>query len=114
MILTAPNTAIGPFVVGEKPAPLQYQFQDASGAPLPIVAYTVKFNVRERNGTNTVYNATLADGPNGIVEYTWIGGEFPTPGHWFAEFWVGNNVQRFCSVEITFNVRTPIGPVPNI
>jgi hypothetical protein len=102
-------------VIGEKPAPLQYQFQDSAGVALPIVGYTVKFNVREQSAAGaTQYNGALIDGPNGIVGYTWLGTEFLTPGTYLSEFWTGNGAQRYASWVITFQVRSAIGTVPNI
>lgn len=112
----APEITIGPFVVGERPAPLVYQFQDANGAPLNLSAgYTAKFTYREVNATSsTEAAATMADAPNGKVQYVWTGIEFPTPGKYVAEFWTGNGTNRFASSLIVFRVRKPVGNVPAI
>lgn len=112
----SPNTEIGPFVVGEKPAPLQYQYQDGDGVPINIVGYTVKFVIKERDGLAAqTFNGTLVDGPNGIAGYTWTSAEFPAPGHYVAELWIGNGgPQRFASILLTLTVRASIGLVPNI
>lgn len=115
MLLNSPSTAIGPFVCGEKPAPLQYQFLDAAGAAIPLTGYAVRFIIRERDsGATSTVNGTLSDGPNGIAQYAFTGTEFPTPGKYQMEFVVGNTVQRFNSVIITAAVRAPLGPEPAI
>jgi BppU N-terminal domain len=112
--VSTPSVRIGPFVIGEKPAPLEYQFQKSDGTPLPIAGYTVKFIYRERDGAATTANGTLTDGPNGKVTYTWTGSEFATPGHYQSEFWVGNGTNRFASILIEFDVRASVGDVPQI
>lgn len=113
--MSSPSAVIGPFVVGEKPAPLQYTFQDSNGNALNINGYAVKFSVREQFGTPSIFDGVLISGGNtGIVQYSWTGAEFPTAGSYFAEFWVGNGTQRFASWLITFSVRLPVGVVPSI
>jgi hypothetical protein len=110
-----PEVTIGPFVVGEKPITLQYQFEDSNGVALDLTSYTAKFSYREQDGSATIANATvIAPQTAGKVEYIWQGTEFPTPGHYLAEFWVGNLAQRFASVLIRFEVRLPVGQVPSI
>jgi hypothetical protein len=113
--MSSPAVNIGSMVVGEKPAPIEYQFQDASGVPIPLTAYTAKFVIREeRSTTAQTFNATVTDVANGKVTYVWVGNEFSTSGHWMGEFWVGNGVQRFCSWLITWDVRVALGTVPSI
>lgn len=114
--MSTPKVTIGPYVVGEKPAPFVYTFQDYAGAALPITGYAAKFIVRRSDdpaGAQT-YNATVSNGAAGQVTYTWTGAEFPVPGHYLAEMWVGNGSNRFASVLIRFDVRSAVGPVPNI
>jgi hypothetical protein len=111
---TSPSISTGPFVVGEKPAPLLYGFQDSNGAVIDLTGYTAKFVYREQDGTPTTANATLPTPANGQAQYSWTGVEFPTPGHYLAEFIVGNGTQRFNSILITFDVRAPVGLEPNI
>lgn len=103
--------------VGEIPNPLVYQFLDGDGNPLNLTGYTAKVNIGEKTGGLSVTNgtATITDAPNGKVTYTFTGGEFPTPGHWEIELWVGNaGTRRYASVHILVDVAYAIGPVPAI
>lgn len=111
-----PSRLIGPFKVGEKPAPLVYTFQDENGAAINLTGYTVKFNYREReiSSASVGNGALVSGGTTGQVQYVWTGNEFPTPGHYLAEFWVGNGTQRWASLTIKFDVSAPIGAVPSI
>lgn len=112
--MSQPSVQIGPYVVGEKPTPLQYTFQDSVGAVLDLSGYTAKFVYREQYGVATTVNATIPSPTGGVAQYVWTGVEFPTPGHYRARFWVGNNAQRFASVLILFDVADAEGPVPSI
>lgn len=108
------SVTIGPYVMGEKPAPLTYQFLDSDGNAINLVGYTAKFSYQEHDGAPTVANATVSDGPNGKVQYTFTGAEFATAGRYRAEFWAGNSTNRFASVDIVFNVAVSVGAAPNI
>ena len=113
----AENTVcIGPFVTGERPVPLEYQFQNSDGSPRDITAFAVRFIWREKDGAPTTRNGLLSGTPtDGKVTYVWQGDEFLTPGHYLAEFWVGNGASlKFASVKITWDVRAAVGPVPVI
>lgn len=101
---------IGPFVAGERPLPLEYQFLDADGDPLNITGYTVKFVMRERHGLSVTYNGSLLDAANGKVVYTWTGTEMLIAGRWEAEFTVENAGNRFVSLRLVFDVVRPVGP----
>lgn len=110
-------TPSNPFVVGEIPDPVEYQFQQANGTPLPVGGFQARFTVRERWSTTPAeYAAQVTDGPAGKVTYTWTGSEFPTPGRYLAELWVGNTPggSRFASVLLSFTARAPVGAVPAI
>lgn len=103
-----------PYIIGEKPSPLEYQFLDGNGAVINITGFTAKFNYKENDGTAVSAAATVSDGPNGKARYTFTGNEFATAGHYKAEFWVGNGTNRYASVEIDFDVAIPVGTVPSI
>lgn len=112
----SPSDIIGPFVVGEIPAPLYYDFQDSNGLDLDLTGYTIKYMFREYMSSVAVTkNASLVGGvPKGRVQYVWDGTELVGPGHYLSEFWAGNGVQRFASLLILFDVRISVGPVPAI
>lgn len=106
---------VGPYVVGEKQAPLEYQYLDSAGVPIDLTGYTAKFVFRERDSASAITaNAVVTNPTSGKVTYTWTGTEFTTSGHWMAEFWVGNLAQRWCSWLILFDVRNSLGAVPSI
>jgi hypothetical protein len=114
--VSQPSVQIGPYVVGEKPVPLTYTFLDSNGNALDLTGYTAKFSIHESLGVvSTSLNAVVNAPPTaGVVQYTWAGTEFPTPGHYRARFWTGNLAQRFASILITFDVADSEGPVPAI
>jgi hypothetical protein len=112
--VSQPSVVIGPFTVGEKPVPLLYTFLDHDGKIIDLTGYTAKFVYREASGALVTANATIPNPTTGAAQYTWIGGEFPTPGHYRARFWVGNLAQRLASVLITFDVSDAEGPIPSI
>lgn len=108
---------IGPFVAGEIPAPLAYQFLSSAGMAIDLGGYTAKFSCREMSGgapTVDGVSAVVSDPTNGVVTYTWTGTEFPTAGRYEAEVWVGNTTQRFASVLLKFEVRAAVASVPDI
>lgn len=109
------DITLGPYVVGEKPAPLEYTFLDSSGTPLDLTGYTAAFRCQERF-TPGAFDGTAAipTGTDGIVVYTWTGSEFPTSGRYFAELWAGNGTNRFASLRIRFEVAAPVGDVPSV
>lgn len=114
---SSPSIDIGPFVQGEVPAPLEYQFLGEDGAALNLTGYAARFSCEERGGGNVSKDAVVAsitDATNGYVTYTWDGAEFPTAGRYQAELWVGNGLHRFASVLLLFTVREPVASVPNV
>jgi len=108
------NIEIGPYVVGERPAPLVYQFLDSAGTAINLTGFTAKFNYQERDGAAVTANATISDAVNGKAQYTFTGAEFSTAGRYRAEMWVGNLTNRYASVDITFDVAVPVGTPPAI
>jgi len=103
-----------PYVVGEKPAPLVYQYLDSTGQPISIAGWVAEFHVKERFGSPSVFSASIFDGPSGKVQHVWTGSEFSTPGEYYAQFWVGNDTYRYASTLIKFKVASVIGTVPSL
>lgn len=112
----AENTeCIGPFVSGEIPAPLRYQFLDASGVPLDLAGYQARFLFAEEDLPSVEHQANLVDGgAQGTVEYIWDDVDLVTVGHYIGELWTGNGTQRYASIMVTWDVRRARGPVPAI
>lgn len=113
--MASSSTVIGPYVVGEKPAPLEYTFLDSSGSAMDLTGYTAEFVIRPVDGTSaTTHDASITDPAGGVVTYTWDGTEFSEPGKHWAEIWVGNTTNRFASLRMEYSVRASVGPVPAI
>jgi hypothetical protein len=112
--MSASSVTIGPYVVGGKPPPLVYTFLDSAGAAINLTGYTAVFNFRPVDGTATVGAATVTTPLTGQVTHTWTGAEFEAPGDHWAEFWVGNTTNKFCSLRLEYSVRAAVGPVPAI
>jgi BppU N-terminal domain len=112
----ASDITIGPYVVGEKPVPLEYTFLESDGTVLNLTGYTAKFVTRPVDDPSAVatYSATVSSPAAGVVTYTWDGTELVTPGSHWAELWVGNTVNRYASLRMTYSVRQSVGPVPAI
>jgi BppU N-terminal domain len=101
---------IGPFVGGERPLPLTYQFQDSDGEPLNLTGYVARLVIKERRGTSTAYEAIVSDPTNGRVSYVWTGTELIVAGRYEAEFTVTSATNRFVSLRFVFDVIRPVGP----
>lgn len=106
--------ACGPYVVGEKPPPLEYSFLDSNGVAINLTGYQAKFVYKEADDLSVTVNATVSTPLGGTVQYIWTGTEFATPGQYRAEFWAGNGTNRYASLVLVFEVRNSVGPVPNI
>lgn len=105
---------LGPYVVGEKPPPLEYTFQNSAGAAINLTGYTAKFKYQRTDDSATEANATVSDAVAGKVTYTWTGPEFATPGDYWAEVWVGNGTNRYASLRLEYTVRAGVGSTPSI
>lgn len=107
-------TITEPYIVGEIPSPLEYQFLDAAGTPINVSGWAAELHIQEKFGTATVLTASVSDGPNGKVRHVFSAGELTTPGSYRAQFWAGNGVNRYASVDIKFTVATSVGTAPAI
>jgi hypothetical protein len=105
---------LGTYTVGEKPAPLVYQYLDHDGVVIDLTGYQVRFVFQPIGGPATTANGSLVVAANGTVQYTWLGTEFNITGKWEAQFWVGNGTNRWASDLIKWTVRSSVGPVPAI
>jgi len=104
-----------PFVIGEIEPPLEYTFLDQAGVPINLLNYAAKVTIKEEYGAPLgPLNASVTNSAGGVVTYVWTGTEYPTPGHYLAEIWVGNGANRYCSVMLSFDVRAPLGAIPAI
>lgn len=113
--MASDRTIIGPYVVGEIPAPLEYTFLESDGSAMDLSGYTAKFVVRPVDSDTAVTYAATVSGPAaGEVTYTWDGTEFQDPGPHWAELWVGNTTNRFASLRLEYSVRASVGPVPSL
>lgn len=117
--MTQTTLTIGPYVVGEIPAPLEYQFLDSAGSPINLTGYTAKFQRGVKaNATNYVsvatLNATVTDAANGKVTYTWVAADFSGPGTYGGMFYVGNGTNRFASLLITWITCAAVDVAPSI
>jgi hypothetical protein len=109
------SITIGPYVVGEIPAPLEYTFLESDGSPIDLTGYTARFVVRPvDSGISVTYNAAVTNPTGGVVTYTWGGTEFADPGPHWAQFWVGNSTNRFASLRLEYSVQDSVGAVPTI
>lgn len=115
--MSGPTVEIGPYVTGEIPTPLEYQFLDSAGNPINLTGYTVRFQRGEIDGTFTnavTVNAALTDAVNGKVTYTWVAADFPYPGRFGGMFFVGNGANRYASWLITWTTCASVDTPPNI
>lgn len=112
-----PDLCLGPFVLGEKQPPLEYVFLNSEGAAIDLTGYTAKFVHREKDqaiADAVTGDAIIAAPLEGLVTYAWAGTEYPAAGSYIGEFWAGNGTLRFASSRITWQVRSPVGPVPSV
>lgn len=109
---------IGPYVLGEKPTPLQISFTDSDGNALDLTGFTASIDIVRLDGTDP---GNLGEGistiPNltgGIVQYAWAENDFLTEGMFRLVAWVGDGSQRYASEFFEFFVRNSSTTVPSI
>jgi hypothetical protein len=101
------SLAIGPYVTGERPAPLTYVFLDSNGDPLDLTGYAATFR-HSTGATSTSSAATITDAASGEVEYAWTATDMDDSGTHTAEFTVTNATNTYTSDRIRFYVRAAI------
>lgn len=110
-----PDQIIGPYVMGEKPPPLEYSFLDSDGAPINLTGYTATLRIQRTDAAAyTEMTATVSAPTQGTVTHTWTGSEFGSAGTYWLEFWAGNTTNRYASQRLETDVRLPVGPVPTL
>ena len=102
------------YVVGEKPPPLVYTFQDSSGTAIDLTSYSAEFRIQRVDGAAVTGLAVVSNPTAGEVTHIWLGTEFPTPGKYWAEFIVGNTTNRYNSLRLEFIVRANIGTLSTL
>lgn len=112
-----PSVTLGSFVVGEVPAPLEYQFLDADGVAINLTGFTVVTfqwgeRVRGQFVNPVVETGTVSDAAQGKVTYVWDGDEFAAPGEHAGIFYVNNGTVQYASILILWQVCLPIGTPP--
>ena len=88
---------IGPYVEGEIPEPLEYQFLDASGAALNLAGYTAAFRLKVGVAPTLVLPAAVSTPAEGRVEHVWQAGELATSRSVRCQFWVTNGTNSYAS-----------------
>lgn len=113
-----PTVELGSFVVGEIPAPLEYQFLTDLGDPLDLTGFTTarfQWGLHGTGGefTNPVDRAaTVSNAVNGEVTYAWVGDEFTVTGPHAGLLHVTNNVTQYASLLLTWSVCSTITTPP--
>lgn len=78
------TTFIGPYVQGEIPEPLEYQYLDDAGDPIDLNGFTATFTLETPQGQASL-PAAVATPAEGKVRHTWLAGELDA-GVCTAEF----------------------------
>jgi hypothetical protein len=104
------TVCLGPFVAGEIPDPLVYEFLDADGNPMDLTGYTASFAYAELWGTPAAVRSAVADGST--VTYTWQASDLAVPGRYHGELWTGeaDGIPAYASVQLRWNVHRPAVP----
>ena len=101
---------IGPFVAGERPDPLVYEFLDADGAPIDLTGYSAQFGYAELWGSPAALRNATVDGST--VVYEWTAADLATPGRYRGELWAADadGTPTYASVALRWDVRRPAVP----
>ena len=117
--MSEPKLVTGPFTVGERPAPLEYQYLDSADVPINLAGYQARFQYGQHRGVGTYVDpvtasATVSDAALGKVTYTWATTDLTAPGRYAGKFVVGNGTNRFYSVLIMWTTCAAPDVVPVI
>lgn len=114
-----PSVELGSFVVGEVPAPLEYQFLDADGVAINLTGFTtVRFQwsevIQGQFVLPVVETGSVTDAVNGKVTYVWDGDELDAAGEYAGIFFVNDGTTQYASILITWHVCLSIGTPPTV
>ena len=109
---------IGPYAIGEVPAPLQITFKDNDDVVMDLTSYTASFEIiRLDDTTPSGIGAGVSSIPtpvSGITQYAWVAADFLTAGHYRGVMWVGDGSNRYSSEWFEWFVRDTGTTVPSI
>ena len=111
-------TVIGPFTAGEIPPPLVVTFKNSAGTAIDFSSggpWAARFVYRLYGGVFVTRTCSAPSSSTGAVTYTWVAGDFTTPGDVEAEMWVGNGTNRYDSVPLQYQILPAVAvPAPVI
>jgi hypothetical protein len=95
------------YTAGERPEPIDYQFLDANGNPIPLTGFTGSATIRV-NGVKTSYgtsNVTITDADNAVATFTWPDSVLDDEAVYRLKIWVTSASNRFASraIDVTAN-----------
>jgi hypothetical protein len=106
------TTTIGPYVVGERPDPLEHTFLDADGVAIDLTDYDASAVLLAPGATEgDEPDVTVPDPDSGTVRVD-LGELIDTAGTWRLEVWVDETGgRRYASERFRFYARAAL-PVP--
>jgi hypothetical protein len=109
---------IGPYVLGEKPTPLQISFTDSEGNALDLTGFTAEFEIIQLDGDTPAGMgagvSSIPDEANGTTQYVWLEADFQTAGMFRGVMWVGDGSQRYASEFFEWFIRDSSTTIPSI
>lgn len=109
---------IGPYAVGEKPAPLQITIKDSNSTVIDLTGFTASFEITRLDGTDPSGlgggTTTIPDESNGITQYAFSADDFSAEGHYRGVMWVGDGSVRYSSEWFEWFVRDSGTDTPDI
>jgi hypothetical protein len=120
---------IGPYTVGEIPAPIVVTFRDSLSAALDLSngawvgrwiyrqhapGASGDFQLLEPAAITQLASVDHGTGATkGQVTYIWVAADLSIAGNFEGEMWIGNGINRYASERFTWTVRPAIS-VPSI